>query len=222
MATLNQIVTEILDITNRPHDTLFKERLKLTFKHERSTLIRQALNKYNDVTLFKQRYTVAISTSTLSDSLTNTTSTGVRRTTNKIYKPIRYNTDVPFNFVGSDSGTVSYLYTELSELPYISELPNNALAIRYTYRNEYIYIYGSESTLASINYISIESPLELPESVIPTQTYSDTQAETIYNDDMEFPIPDDMIQDIKNRILSGELRVTDSSDKIEATHLDNE
>ncbi len=221
MATLNQIVTEIADALDRPFDTLFKERVKVVIKHERSTLIRQALNKYSDATLFKQRYTVAVQTRTKSDSST-ATGGDTKRTYNKIYTPIRYNTDIPFNFVGNDIGTISFIYTELSELPYVGELPYNADMIRYTYRNGYIYLYASSAVLNTIDYISIEAPLEDPTSMISIESQDNINAEISYHDDMEFPMPDDLVQDIKARILSGELRITDSDDKVRPTHVDNE
>jgi len=296
MATLNQIVTEIADTLNRPHDTLFKERLKLVIKHERSTLIRQSLNKYNDATLFKQRYTVPVTLKSVQDcivtdiveALNSTSGAGTplisisstgsftvgdsvwitstafptgevgtilsistntallltanlvnsytvaasgkvyiaqaqsKRTTNKILKPIRYNTDVPFNFVGNSTGTKSYIYSNIEELAYTSTLTLNASVPRYTYRNGYIYVYATDSVLSTISTISIDAPFEVPEGVIPSETNDDYIAGVIYNDDMEFPMPDDLVQDIKARIFSGELRITDAKDKVEATHLDNE
>lgn len=370
MATLNQIVEELADALNRPFDTFLKERLKLIVRHERSRVIRQSVNKDGNDKLFRQRYSVTVSTVDNSDSVFLTGGT-VLRTDNKIAKPIRYVTDVPFVYVGAMDGSNSFIYCEMSELRYVGSLRNNAEAIRYNYRNGYIYVFVNNDTkdsntitafadysatvagtvkvtsnwhelstgdvitiigttsyngtfsvtkidsnnfyitdtwvaddatgtfsiynntnygligsitavanytgvvagtvsITSMNHglvtgnvvtisgttdynstyvitkidvdtfyitatwtstqtgtfikshIAVEALYENPELIIPTETNANSTAGIVYNDDMEFPITDDLIQDIKLRLLEGELSVTDNRDKVKGTHLDNE
>lgn len=140
MATLKLIADEIAGALNRPFDSQFKERVKSIFRHEAATVIRQAINKDGLSDQFKVRYNAAVSIVDDSGILCGS-DCGVLRTTNKLAKPIRLNTDEPFSWVGNKDGSVIFIYTGYAELPYanLTEVYKNK-PIRYTYQNGYIYI----------------------------------------------------------------------------------
>lgn len=141
MATLKLIADEIAGALNRPFDSQFKERVKSIFRHEAAVVIRQAINKDGLSDHFKSRYTANIAI--INDTtLPCGSECGVIRTVNKVVKPIRIKSDEPFSWVGNKSGSVIYLYTGFSELPYadLTEVYYNK-PIRYTYQNDYIYIH---------------------------------------------------------------------------------
>ena len=291
MSTLNRIVDEFADALSRPFDTLLKERLKLIIINERALLIRQSIGKTGIDKQFRQRYTVDISPVDKADSMV-TLGSNLLRTNNKIATPVRYKTDTPFSYVGTSDGQVSYIYTDYSELKFISTLSLNASAIRYLYINGYLYLSSVDNigligsitefvdynatvvgtTLVTSNthglytntfitisgttnydgtyqittvddntfyivkayitndatgtfaimYLTIDAVYENPELIIPAETGANYTAGIVYNDDMEFPISLDLIQSIKNRLLSGELSIIDDKDKVTPTHIDNE
>ena len=298
MATLNVIADEIGDALNRPFDWQFKARIKLIFRHEAATMIRQSIDKDGLTDHFKTKYTAAISLVDDSTILCGNTCPSIR-TTAKQANPIRYKTDDPFSFVGNAAGTVVYIYTKLTELPY-ANLTEVYLAepIRYLYQNGYLYIKdesiitcstvtafegathvideittnGTDFTSAAhgledgdtvsisfnivtpsyiLYYVDADTfflVVDLPESTTAPGTWKlltsdrvdcisvegafnmgDVLADTpenrlnstTFTDDTELPLPEDLIQTIKLKLLQGELSITDSDDKIKAQHIDN-
>ncbi len=291
MATLNVIADEIIGALDRPFDDQFKARVKSAFRHEAATIVRQAIDKDGLTDHFKTRFNVAISVVDDS-SLICGSACGSIRSTNSIAPPTRYKTDDPFSFVGNADGTVVYIYTNLTELPYadLTEVYDNN-PIRYVYDNGYIYVKmgGPCGTIESIvdydatvtgtilitssghnlrtsddiiisgtvdydgdysitkvdadtfyvtiahvtdevsgtwkrdvedDCLSIEGSYPLGE--VFDKTNENRLNDNIFNDDTELPLPEDLIQAIKLKLLDGELSIIDSNDKIQNTHSDNE
>ena len=139
MATLQLIADEIAGSLGRDFDDMFKERIKSIFRHEAYAIVRQAINKDGISDQFKSRFTASISIVDDS-SIPCGSECGVIRT-NKLPVPTRYNTDDPFTFIGSADGRVVYIYTKVTELPYVDlNEPHLAHPIRYYYQNGYVYI----------------------------------------------------------------------------------
>jgi hypothetical protein len=287
MATLKLIADEIGDALNRPFDWMFKERIKSIFRHEAATIIRQAIDKDRMDSHFKTKFIVDISI--VDDSnIPCGSSCGTIRSTNKIAPPIRYKTDEPFTFVGKSDGTVVYIFTNLTELPYADlTTPYGNHPIRYVYQNGYIYIKDgglcgtitnvTECETGGVLVTSINHGLKTgytihlvtPHydgnyivgviddntfSIVETYTVDDTSGSwtrvlandacisvegaypfgdmlgdtvegklnpSIITDTTELPIPEDLIQAIKLKLLSGELSILDNKDKAPDTNLDN-
>jgi len=298
MATLNLIADEVGDALDRPSDWMFKERIKSIFRHEAATMIRQSIDKDGLTDHFKTRYSAAISLVDDSSILCGNSCPSIR-TTAKQANPIRYKTDDPFSFVGNAAGTVVYIYTKLTELPYANLTEVYAAEpIRYVYQNGYLYIKdesiltcGSitafvasthvidEASTNGTDFTSVAHGLEdgdtisisfnsvtpsyivyyvdadtfflvvdIPESKTVPGTWKlitsdrvdcisvegafnmgDVFAnstenrlnDTTFTDDTDLPLPEDLIQAIKLKLLQGELSITDSDDKIKAQHIDN-
>jgi len=290
MATLRLISDEISGALGRPFDAMFKERIKSILRHEVSTIVRQAIDKGSLTDHFKTRFSTSISI-VEDSSLPCGTTCGAIRSTNKLAQPIRYKTDDPFSFIGNKDGTVVYIYTKLTELPY-ADLTEayQAKPIRYIYENGYLYfkfpnittcggiisitsyssivagtllvnsishglttsdkvlIYNNSNkvdtytiTVVDANNYYIASVIDFPatkwildlsnecvtvEGAYPLgDVFSDTKEarlnDKIFTDDTELPIPEDLIQSIKLKLLSGELSIIDDKDKIAASHIDN-
>lgn len=154
MATLNKIADEVSGALARPFDYMFKERIKSAFRHEAFTMVRQAINKDGLSPNFKSKFGMTIgfvdysSVSTAEDMI-------VFKTIEKVPKPIRFNTDDPFSFVGNADGTVVFIHTTQEELPYadLTEVYSR-LPVRYIYKDDYIYLhntgYGVSGTIDSV------------------------------------------------------------------------
>ncbi len=228
MASLKLIADEISDALARPFDDMFKERIKSIFRHELATVIRQQINKYGISNQFKSNFqSTCIESSPIITSLYS--SDGVDnwyRTLNKIPQPVRYESDDPFTFVGSIINNIPFIYTNLSENNYTSYLPMNQKEYqlpvgqtklkkpaRYFYRDGYIYIYAEGIDIDDSFVLNIEGVfVGSPNSITDT---------TSITDDMEFPMPEDLIQTVKERLLKGELSIIDDKDKIPQSNIDN-
>jgi hypothetical protein len=235
MASLKLIADEISDALNRPFDDMLKERIKSIFRHELAAMIRQQVNKNGLSPHFKSRYSTVCKPVTKSDSSFDVSlfDNSTFRTINKVAQPIRYNTDDPFTYVGKINGITPFTYLSLSGLPYYNLLPiiqkeavepneTPLQPITYDYRNGYIYIYFNPSLDENITefHIMIEG-VHSTYNFIADETKDSKNANIIYNDELEFPMPNDLIQLVKERLLKGELSIIDDKDKIKSEHLDN-
>ena len=289
MATLRIIADEIGDALDRPFDFMFKERIKSIFRHEAATMIRQSVDKDGLTDHFKTTFSAGLSVVDDS-SLPCGTTCGAIRTTNKLANPIRYKTDDPFSYVGNKDGTIVYIYTKRTELPY-ADLTEVYLAKprRYVYENGYAYIkmggvcgsitvvadysatvagtilvtstahdlvtgdkitisgttsYNDDFTITKVDadtfyitdiYVASETGdwirdvtdecLNIEGAFNMGDVFANTKENrlnsNVFTDDTELPLPEDLIQTIKLKLLQGELSITDSDDKIKAQHIDN-
>ena len=292
MATLNQIADEVINALERPFDSMFHARVKVIFRHEAATIIRQELNKTGVTDHFSTQFTTGI-TVVDDSSIPCSTGTNVFRT-DKVAMPIRYSSDEMFTSVGNVSGTIVYIYTKFHELPYVDrqEAYWNHPA-RYIYKNGYIYLYntgfnttgditsvtdysatvagtvlvtsadhklvtGSTIVIANTtNYngsftitVVDRDTFYITDTYVIDETAGDWQltasgnecisisgafnigdvvdyspeerlSGTVFDDDTTIILPEDIIQGIKLRLISGELSVIDDKNKIIPTHIDN-
>ncbi len=234
MATLKEISHQLADALNRPFDDMLIERLKVLIRQELATLIRQQINKYGISSQFKTRYSIKCKDVELGDSPYypgHESDVEVYRTVNKVARPVRYTTDEPFTYVGSTNGQVPFIFINIAELPYVDALPSIQktyqvedtpveLPIRYSYDNNYIYIYGDIDSLKVDDelFLTIEG-VHSSYDFINTETADSTTLR--YLDTVDFPMPDDLIQTIKGKLLAGELGIIDAKDKIPSRHIDN-
>lgn len=210
MATLNQIASEICDSLDRPYDWMFHARVKSLIKHERVTILKQTMDKHGASPLYIQEYNPTL---ILTESQKIKYGDKLLRTQNTIPTPIRTNSDTPFVFVGNEDG-VAYVYVSPTEgrrfrkyLPYVCD------AISYTYLDGHIYLFNNKILKRLLVRAAYED-WNLNEDV-------DSGGGIPCTDDSEFPLTGDLIQVVKQKLLTGELSVTDSKDEIPAEHKDN-
>lgn len=238
MATLKQIADQIALSLNRPFDDMLKERVKAIYKQELAVYIRQQINKYGIDSQFKTRYSVTCKRVNVADSSLVSEITGnCFRTINKVAKPVRYITDDPFTYVGSVNGQIPFIFINTAALDYYSLMPavqksyqlgeGEVLKIppKYDYINGYIYLYYVPEEISEVEPLtSIDIMVEGVHSsydFIQDESLDAKEAGLIYLDTVDFPMPDDIIQLVKEKLLATELSLTDDKDKIISPHLDN-
>lgn len=221
MANLKQISEEIAGALNRPYDAQFKARIRAIFKHEAATVIKQQLDKGGNTEQFIGTYHLKLEVITdMYNPCSN--SNKMFGTTEDIVKPIRYNTDDPFSFIGKPDGTVVYIYSRLTELPYADLQPAyKGSPIRYIYRNDRLYFPNMEDVDNPTGEECVGITAPFPMGSIIGKRPNDIKDSILFNDDQELPFAEDLIQIIKLKLLQGELSVTDSKDKITPEHMDN-
>lgn len=204
MATLNQIAERIAFAQNQPLNIMLKENLKFSIRYWRALFIRRDIFANGMSDEFLQRIYVPLIKVDKADSCNfDLECTKVLRTSTQIPKPIRVKNDILFKFVGTADGK-AFTYTEYEEIPYTCYNQFTSKTIRYTYINGFIYVFNN--TL--LKQLAIQTPFADPYQ-------ANALCEGCYTDDSEFPCPEDMIQQIVQGIISGELRIVPVDEEVD-------
>lgn len=199
MATLNQISERIAYAKNDPFNIMLLENIKFSVKYWRSMLIRRDIERNGLSDEYLQKIWVDLEKVDKIDPC-NPSCGIILRTKYRIPKPVRIKSDVLFKFVGGldqNDDLVPFTYVEGEELRFTKFNRFTSKSVRFCYVNGYLEVYNN----TFFKKMLIQTPFSDPSQV---NTMCD---EPCYNDDMEFPCPDDMIQQIVAGILGGELQI---------------
>jgi hypothetical protein len=136
--------------------------------------------------------------------------------------PGEYTVIVALEQIGFPPLTVTVNLT-VEALEYYDVEDTIILPTTYDYRNGYLYIYPNYRIMDSIPS-TIKVMIEGVHSSYDfiTDTTRDSKvANLIYLDTVEFPMPDDIIQLVKEKLLATELSIIDDKDKVVSPHIDN-
>lgn len=192
MGTLNQYAARIASLVNQPDNHELKERIKDMIKTGFANRIRQSVEKHGIDDILKLTYTVQVQpvTGSLREFVTK----------NKVATPIRITSDAPFMFVGTKEG-ITYRYensrvaAKCRKSGRTTHLPTGS-NISYFVENGYIYIHNPSNV--PIFNIQITSIFENPDEVLAT---------TCDGQDVELPLPNDMLESIIYEILKTEFNM---------------
>jgi hypothetical protein len=231
MATLNHIVTQLADALNRPTDGPFKKRLKELVIQEFAMFVSRSITKYgiDDEFVLSYLITELRLVTTINGK---TLARPYYQTVNKIPRPLRYSSNCPFIYVGEEDGDVPYSYRKISSRKFTNILPNVGAGPSYDFSEDRLQLWNLPNVIITPADPLANPPTDAviaPKTLLVLQVPSDPRLsqtpdvfkDFVFDDDREFPITQDMVQQIKLSLLQGELTVTDSKDKVEATHLDN-
>lgn len=198
MASLNQISERIAYSFNDPFNSMLRENIKFSIKNLRALFIRRdvAVNGLSDE--FLQRFSFdLIKVDRVDDCNFKFGCENILRSKFKIPKPLRLKTDVVFKFIGSldlKGNFKAATYVEFEEFRYTEYNRFTSKILRYNYTNGYIYFFNNTFLKRGIAQSAFSDPT-LVNNLCGVECY---------NDDMEFPCPEDMIQQIISGIISGE------------------
>ena len=215
MPTLRTIATQICDSLSRPFDEMFLRRVMDLIINERVALIRQELNKGDSHHYYSFPYIADLEEV---DGSEDNILFGMKilRTINKIPTPVRIDGPEPFLQVSGVGGPTLTWVASPTEYTYRKNLNYVGNAIVYVWRNNRIYILNNIKLTQVIALAAYENPN------IYIDGYNEyTEGDIICDDSMEFPMPLELIQVIKTKLLDSELSVIDNKDKVPATHVDN-
>lgn len=215
--TIKEIANIIADGLNRPVDGLLINRLKELIILQYNDLISEQIQKYRYDNLFRTKYIVdSFTTVDIAEDNTFSIGTKLLKTTNKIPKPIRLkDRPSPFYYVGAIDYENAFVYTEPYAISKSRELPMMNKSISYFYKDEYIYIYNN----LLVERILIDCAFE---NLLINPTDSNNTGTGIYfTQDMELPVPNDIIAKIIELLPKRYLNQIDFKDKVEGGHLDN-
>lgn len=206
MSSLNQLVSEIAHSLRQQDSVPVRRAIKLSIIHARNELIRKSYesHKITDKVL-QQRFRLSLIDVPDGDlagskDVVNTT---IKRTANKIPRPVRLTNNLPFHSVRTAGveNPIEIAFVKEASSKFYKHLPGICSMITYDYINEYIYINALEHPdLTALGNIIVESVFEYPH-IIETETFEGKLDIDSIDDNDEFLLPEDMIGNIKKLVL---------------------
>lgn len=212
MASIAMMVSELAHSLGQPNNHVLRENLKLLVIQTRNECIRRSYENHGYVDKgLTQRFRVTLTEVndgdiTIPDEIKDYIAIDkIKRTTEKVPRPIRLTNNLPFDRVSSVG------YTTNREFPYIKEttarfrnsVPGLCGAISYDYINEYLYLYPPRRGTLELNQIVIESAFEHPNEI--SLGNGEITTDNLIYDDNEYLIPEDMYGQIKDIIYKRDL-----------------
>lgn len=213
MATLRALAAQVCDALNRPYDHMMIERVKDMILQSRLTMLHRTINKYGVDGRYLQSYVADLQRINLSQGTVQSPFT-VLRTVNKIPSAIRYESDVPFNFVGSVDRTVSFSYIKLQSHRFINSLRYIGNAIKWDYKDNYLYLYNTTKPKQVL--------IELLPEALDVNNLGIDPLSLCLQDDYEFPLSGDLLNAVITEVLDILRKGNDIANMQPVTHRDNE
>lgn len=214
MASIAQLVSEIAHSVRQPNNKALRENIKLLIIQTRNEVIRRSYENHGYTDKFlTQRFKVTLTSVNdgeivLPEGYENTDIDQIKRTLQKVPRPVRLTNNLPFDRVSSAGFKTNREFPFIKETSarFRSSVPGLCGMPCYDYINEYIYIFPAEGKSFDINAIVIESAFEHPNEV---SLLNGTLApEDMWLDENEYLLSEDMIGQIKEIIYSRDLLST--------------
>lgn len=206
MASISQLVSEIAHTLKAPNNAAVRQSIKQFIIHTRNEIIRRSYENHGYVDkILTQRFKVSLTDVhdgdiQLPEDVDVSDITTIKRTLQKVPRPIRLTNNLPFDRVSSAG------YKTNKEFPYIKEtsarfrssVPGLCGMTCYDYINEYIYLFPPDNKTIPVNSIIIESAFEHPNQIHRINNEVDSM--DVFMDENEWLLSEDMIGQIKEII----------------------
>lgn len=206
MASINELVSEMAHAVGQPNNHAVREQLRLFIIQTRNEVIRRSYENHNYVDKgLVQRFSVKLTNVndgdiTIPNNIGPICISKVKRTLNKVPRPVRLTNNLPFDRVS----TIGYQTNR--EIPFVKEtsarfvnkVPGLCGFPCYDYINGYIYIFPTSANAFMANAIVIESAFEHPNEI--EFGNGAESADTLELDNNEYILSEDMIGQIKEII----------------------
>lgn len=211
MASIAMLVSEFAHSLSQPNNQALRENLKALIIHTRNEVIRRSYENHMYVDKgLTQRFKVTLTDVNdgevvLPEGLEDVNFEIIKRSTQKVPRPVRLPNNLPFDRVSSVG------YKTNREFPFIKEtstrfkgaVPGLCGAINYDYINGYIYLFPTCNKPINIGAIVIESAFEHP-NYIEVEN-GETSSMDVLMDENEWLLSEDMIGQIKEIIYKRDL-----------------
>lgn len=184
-----------------PDNEKARDEIKFTFGNWRALLLRREVERNFNSALFQQRFVVPLIKVDEVDNCLITLDCLILRSANKVPFPIKRHQANPFELVSAVSirGIEDiYKYQTASSFPLQRFNKFTSNIISYDFVNQYLYILGNKK----IKQVAITDTFESPEEI-----NSCASGDTCYSDDKPYPLSKDLIQQIIEGILRGEIAI---------------
>nr|DAG90326.1 MAG TPA: Structural protein [Crassvirales sp.] len=211
MASIAMLVSEIAHSLKQPNNKSLRENIKLLIVHTRNELIRRSFENHGYVDRgLVQRFKVNLTDVydgeiELPEGMEDIDVALIKRSCQKVPKPVRLTNNLPFDRVSSVG------YRTSREFPFIKEtsarfrnsVPGLCGMPCYDYINGYIYIFPADNKAFELEKIIIESAFERPTEIQIANNEIDSM-DTLMEEN-EFLLSEDMIGQIKDIIYKRDL-----------------
>lgn len=219
MPTLNQLTSEIAHSIQQQDNVAAKRAIALSIIHSRNQLIRHSYEGHNYIDRgLQQRFRCELIDVPDGDLSGFNNSTKIKRTKNKVPRPVRLTNNLPFSSVRTIGveNPIEIAFVRTATSKYYANLPGFCPSVTYDYLNDYIYIDTTKNDiLKDLQFITVEAAFEYPNLILDNLNQDDEFKELdLYNgitaeisdklielEDNEFLIPEDMVNDIKKLVL---------------------
>lgn len=214
MASIAMLVSEFAHSVGQPNNKSLRENIKLLILHTRNEIIRRSYENHSYVDRgLVQRFKVSLTDVydgeiELPEGFEDIDVDKIKRSLQKVPKPVRLTNNLPFDRVSSVG------YRTSREFPFIKEtsarfrssVPGLCGMPCYDYINGYIYIFPVNNQSFDINKIVIESAFEHPTEI--QLANKEVDGMDVMMDENEFLLSEDMIGQIKDIIYKRDLLST--------------
>lgn len=211
MATISQLVSELAHSVGDPNNYALRQNIKNLIIHTRNEIIRHSYENHSYVDrVLTQRFVVELQDCLdgeieIPEDLEPKGIARIKRTVNKVPRPVRLTNNLPFDRVSSVGYKTNKEYPFIKETTtrFKSAVPGLKGATSYDYINGYIYLFPSTCRPLPVNKICIESAFEHP--TIIEDLNGEVDAFDLLTDDNEWLLSEDMIGQIKDIIYKRDL-----------------
>ena len=212
MASINQLVSEFAHSLGQPNNKALRENLKLLIVHTRNEVIRRSYENHNYIDkILTQRFEVSLTDVNDGDidlpEEIEFDIAKIKRTTQKVPRPVRLINNLPFDRVSSVGFQTSRVFPYIKETSarFRNAVPGLTGTICYDYINEYIYLFPTNCNSIKLNKIVIEAAFEHPNEIAIKQG---DDAWNVAMDNNEWLLSEDMLGQIKELIYKRDLLST--------------
>jgi len=200
-ATVNEVISILSERAGRPFDIPFQEELKVIADYWISTVLKQTLEKRpQDRYRFQSSFVLELER--VPEIECPIEYGCVLRTKKKLPTPTR-GTNTLFDYIGSaDFKDAWNRPVQSAFLEYMECEPVVGKRPKPVYRNDYIYLYGHEAK--EIKYIGVQGVFTDFSKLRELRCEED---DSCFEDDVPYPVTNDIIQQAIQAILSTELRL---------------
>lgn len=205
------LVSEFAHSLGEPNNKALRENIKLLIIHTRNEIIRRSYENHSYVDKgLTQRFKVTLTDTIdgdfkLPEGYEDIDIAKIKRSTQKVPRPVRLTNNLPFDRVSSVG------YQSSREFPFIKEtsarfrtyLPGMCGMPCYDYINGYIYIFPASNNSFDLGAIVIEGAFEHPNVI--EMANGEVDSMELMLDENEWLLSEDMIGQIKDIIYKRDL-----------------
>lgn len=213
MASISMLVSELAHSLKQPNNAALRENLKMIIIHTRNEIIRHSHEQHGFVDkVMNQRFVVSLQDIPDGDIELDAQFKPyyqfIKRTVQKVPRPIRLINNLPFDRVSSVGYLTSKVYPYIKETTarFRDSVPGLSNMICYDYINEYIYLFPNKCKDIDVTKICIESAFEHPTEI--QLLNNDVDSMDVMMDENEWLLSEDMIGQIKDIIYKRDLLST--------------
>ena len=214
MASIAMLVSEFAHSLKQPNNTALRQNIKQLIIHTRNEIIRRSYENHGYIDKgLVQRFKVSLidvldGELEIPSGLEDVDVTTIKRTKDKVPRPVRLTNNLPFDRVSSIGFKTNKEFPFIKETSarFRSSVPGLCGIPCYDYINGYIYIFPTNNKPININNICIESAFEHPNEI--QEFNKEVDKMQLFTDENEWLLSEDMIGQIKDIIYKRDLLST--------------